>query len=380
MRPVEKLIEDFRKTIGKVPADQLRKQNLLSDPQGLLDIFRQGEQRRLGNESRYQTPIPRFCIFSVTWKCNLRCVGCYARRYASQGDLQIPEIEAIIRRACELGTYIFMIAGGEPLLVPDLLEILASIKQAFFFLFTNGTLVRDCHAEILSKTYNILPILSIEGPESITDGRRGSGVGARLNEAMRLLTGSNIAFGFSTMVTHANLRTVLSRQWMDTMWDSGARYGFLIDYIPFPSDRNGELALTEEDMREKEPIVEVLNSEGRPLLTNFPAGEYINSVCQGAGRGFIHINADGNVEPCPFSHYAKDNVRDKDLIDILRSDFFTELRGRTAAMANPTGGCLLFENQQMVESVAAGTGAFCTERVGRTGDCGELAGSGACVT
>jgi MoaA/NifB/PqqE/SkfB family radical SAM enzyme len=362
MEPIENILAGLYATIENILSEGTGRPNLLSDTYGLLDMILQGEERRQRSRRRHGIPVPRFCIFSVTWKCNLRCAGCYARGYESGGDLEPAEIEATARRMSDLGTYLWVIAGGEPLLTPGLLPALSRIDNAFFFVFTNGTLLEETHAGALRTARNILPVLSIEGPEEITDDRRGTGVSNRLDQTMRLLNRFNVAFGFSTMITRKNVEVVLRKEWMSAMWEHRARYGFLIDYIPFKHDLREDLVLTTEDMEYKKAAVESLNKEGRPLLLNFPPEEYRSSACQAAGIGFVHINADGNVEPCPFSHYAKDNIRDKDPVEILQSDFFARLRERTATMPNPSGRCLLFDNERMVRSIAASTGAFGTEK------------------
>ena len=103
-------------------------------------------------------------------------------------------------------------------------------------------------------------------------------------------------------------------------------------------------------------------AEARPLVMNFPPDEYAEGTCQAAGRGFIHVNADGFVEPCPFSHYAADNVLDKPLAEILGSEFFRGLRAHMDAQGDMGGACLLFATEPRVREIAARSGAFCTER------------------
>lgn len=362
MVPVEELIADFKKSIEIALAEAAAKPTILSRPNKLLDIVQNGEAARLKNEARLGVPIPRFCIFSVTWQCNLSCVGCYAKNYSSKGGLCLADIERAVHEAADLGVYMFVIAGGEPLMVEDLLPALASVKKGFFAVFTNATLLTRRHLETIAHARNLLPVVSLEGAEEITDLRRGKGVGQKILDAMKAMTSANIAFGFSVMATRKNLRTVLSRQWLDSMWERGGRFGFIIDYVPFPLERDETCILTEEDMRFKSEQLAKLAGEARPLLLNLPPDEYKGGQCQSAGKGLIHINADGFVEPCPFCHYAKDNVKDTPLSKILGSDFFRSLRNAFASRKNPSNGCLLFENGAEVSKIAAQTGAFDTEK------------------
>ena len=95
---------------------------------------------------------------------------------------------------------------------------------------------------------------------------------------------------------------------------------------------------------------------------NFPPDEYAAGVCHAAGRGMIHINADGCVEPCPYSHYAADNIKDKPLEEILASPFLARIRRDVLPLPNPLGRCLLFTYGRQVREIACRTGAFFTEQ------------------
>jgi len=359
--PIDKLVEGFRCTVAEIEKDGLPVPPVLANPLSLLLSIRAGEGRRTQNEKRLGVPVPRFCIFSVTWLCNLRCIGCYASQYKRGPGLPLDELRRIIGEASELGMFLFVIVGGEPLLVPGLLDVLAERNDALFFFFTNGTLLTDEHAKAMAASPNIIPIISTEGDQELTDSRRGGGVGAKVAAAMALLRGRNAAFGFASMVTHRNVETVTSRRWCEALWKAGARFGFLIDYVPFPHGLDKSLVLTDEDRAAKLAAVGERQKEARPLVLNFPPDEYDAGGCQAAGRGFLHINADGWVEPCPFSHYAADNLVEKSLTDVLRSGFFRRLRELVAGTPNPKGECLLFAHDEEVQSIAAETGAFRTD-------------------
>jgi len=322
-----------------------------------------GEQRRAESEKRLGVPVPRFCIFSVTWRCNLDCTGCYATNYTPGRELAIGQIEKVIRDSCRLGTYAFVIAGGEPLLVDGLLDVLARAEEGLFLVFTNATLLADAEARAVADAGNILPIVSVDGEKPLTDARRGAGVWDKTTAAMSALREAGAMFGFASMVTHENLAHVTGRAWFDRMWGAGARFAFLIDYIPFTHNLQGGLVLTDEDMAAKAEIVAQRRAEARPLVMNFPPDEYASGTCHAAGGGMIHVNADGYVEPCPYSHFAADNVKDKPLEEILASEFFSEIRREVGPLPNPLGKCLLFCHGREVARIACRAGAFGTERL-----------------
>ncbi|MCR5421188.1 MAG: 4Fe-4S cluster-binding domain-containing protein [Lachnospiraceae bacterium] len=107
-----------------------------------------------GETDRILRFVPRPCleylIFNILDHCNLRCKGC--DHFACIADEKFYSYESVasdIRRMAEIfdGDYIMKIAimGGEPLLHPELLEILKETRKNFPFatirLTTNGILL-----------------------------------------------------------------------------------------------------------------------------------------------------------------------------------------------------------------------------------------------
>ncbi|MBN2362686.1 radical SAM protein [candidate division WOR-3 bacterium] len=327
----------------------------------LITVFL-GERRRRKKQEAYNTPVPHVCILSVTWKCNLNCLGCYARHYPKENQIEMNDVERILEQAKDLGIYIFIVVGGEPLLFPSLVEKLSEKKDILFFLFTNGSLLDREKTIRIKKARNIIPVLSWDGDDSYIDHRRGFGMGEKVSKALSLFKENNVAFGFSCMITHKNLNDVLSYKYADSLLRFGAKFGFIIDYIPMPKTFRGELILDEDDIKIKRMKIQKLNKRAGITFFSFPEDEYKKPGCMSAGNGFIHINANGNVEPCPFSHYAVDNIRDKSILDILNSEFFKQLRNTFHDKENPLKNCMLFQHDDIVRKIAWQTNAFCTER------------------
>ena len=94
--------------------------------------------------------IPPFFIISITSKCNLGCIGCYASAvggitcHLSQvGDSSAKSLgwdqwHSIIHQACNLGVFGFVFAGGEPFLYDGLLDFCKEFKDRFFIIITNN--------------------------------------------------------------------------------------------------------------------------------------------------------------------------------------------------------------------------------------------------
>ena len=131
--------------------------------------------------------VPPILIFSITNRCNLHCKGCYnwALRPSIESEMDTAKLKSIVTEAKELGISFIMIAGGEPMIRPEIVDITKDFPEITFLVFTNGLLITDEVAERLAKQRNFIPVLSLEGHEEDTDGRRGKGVYQRLQGTVK---------------------------------------------------------------------------------------------------------------------------------------------------------------------------------------------------
>jgi MoaA/NifB/PqqE/SkfB family radical SAM enzyme len=73
--------------------------------------------------------------------------------------------------------------------------------------------------------------------------------------------------------------------------------------------------------------------------------------CLAAGRGFIHISADGRVEPCPFAPYSDTNLKAASLKEALKSEFLETIRNSDEHLHEEEGGCALWNKRDWVRSL-----------------------------
>jgi len=305
---------------------------------------------------------PIVIAFSPTMRCNLSCKGCYARDYPRDGELSLEEIDNLLRSAEEMGVFLFVITGGEPLMKDGILEIFRRHKRILFLMVTNGKLVDARVARTIGQSGNIMPVVSLEGSKEQTDDRRGHGVYDQVERAMKHLQDAGAVFGFSAMVTRENFEILSGHEFVDEMITRGCALGFYTEYIPIGSDANWDLVLEGEDQKLfRERILQIRRS--KPIMVvHLPDDEYgPENKCVAVMGGCVHINSQGYVEPCPFSHFASDNIQEKTLAEALRSPFLAHIRSSDAAVRRGRLGCALFENREMLESIAADTGAASTD-------------------
>jgi cyclic pyranopterin phosphate synthase len=97
----------------------------------------------------YNRPVSNLRI-SLTPACNLNCLYCHAEGEVSPGSLlTADDIAAIMGVAAEYEFRSVKFTGGEPLLRPDLLEIIRAVPEGMeSSLTTNGTLLAGLAADL----------------------------------------------------------------------------------------------------------------------------------------------------------------------------------------------------------------------------------------
>ncbi|MFA5308532.1 MAG: radical SAM protein [Dehalococcoidales bacterium] len=296
--------------------------------------------------------VPPIIIYSITERCNLHCKGCYAQALhdAVQPEMSAAKMRETIREARELGVSFMVLAGGEPLVRREILDIIREFRDVIFFVFTNGTLIDVALADHMKHIPNLVPILSLEGNRAETDLRRGSGVFQNLTAVIRRLKQRHIFFGTSITLTQSNFNTVTESSLVRDLHRSGCRLFFFIEYTPIDAGTESweVTAAQRETMVQK---VAAFRKDFPALFVNLPDDEKDFGGCLSSGRGFVHISAQGNVEPCPFAPYSDTNVRDTSLKESLRSRFLATVRDNSDQLHESSGGCALWREKEWLQSV-----------------------------
>jgi MoaA/NifB/PqqE/SkfB family radical SAM enzyme len=320
----------------------------------------QGQPKRLAFAKKYGINPPNHLVISPTMKCNLRCIGCYAWQYSKKDDLPYDVCNRIIDEANDIGLYFFVITGGEPTIWPHFFDFLERHNDSFFQIYTNGTLIDNKFAKKLSKLGNAVPCISVEGFEKETDARRGKGVWKKVMRAMDVLRENGVLFGFSVTATRYNNELVVSDEFIDLFVEKGAFIGWYFNYVPIGREPNLELMPTPEqrDYRRRK-ILEIRRTKNIIVADFWNDGPLVNG-CMAGGKNYLHINVNGDVEPCVFVHFAADNIKEKSLAEVLTSDYFMAFRKRQPYTENHLRPCSFLDNPWVLRDIVAETGAYPT--------------------
>jgi MoaA/NifB/PqqE/SkfB family radical SAM enzyme len=296
--------------------------------------------------------VPPIAIFSITNGCNLRCKGCYAQaiRGDAPDELSPEKLRSIVAEADELGVSFFVIVGGEPLTRPEIVDIARDYPHIIFLLVTNGMLLDHALIERLKEQRNTVPVLSIEGTQADTDERRGQGVHQRLRQKMAELKAAGIFFSLSFTMTRANFDTVTDPAFLADAVAEGCRLFFHVEYTPI-REGTDDWVITDAQREAMKGLVAGFRKRFPAVFIAVPWDEEEQGGCLAAGRGFVHISASGDLEPCPFAPYSDTNILRVPLREALQSRFLRVMREQHAMFAESGGGCALWKNRGAVEAL-----------------------------
>ena len=138
--------------------------NATDDSHGFFEGFVSGRRR---------APISLY--WAVTARCSYHCEHCSAAGRAAAEELSTEEALRVVRDLQDLGVSILGFTGGEPLLRPDMDDILRAVDdRSSTILFTSGRGLDDARARRLADTGLFAVGVSLDSDDSAAmDRRRG---------------------------------------------------------------------------------------------------------------------------------------------------------------------------------------------------------------
>ena len=225
----------------------------------------------------------------------------------------------------------------------------------------NGTLIDDAFADEMLRVKNLVPAISIEGFEEATDLRRGEGTYRKVIEAMTRLKERKLLFGISCCYTSKNVEVIGSEEYFDSMIDMGAKFAWLFTYMPIGAAAVPELIATAEQRKFMYEQIHKFRKT-KPLFTMdfWNDGDAVGG-CIAGGRGYCHINANGDMEPCAFIHYSDSNIKEKTLLECYQSPLFMAYRRNQPFNDNMLRPCPVLDNPGRLTQIVEESGARSTD-------------------
>ena len=321
-----------------------------------------GMPRQQKVKDEHGCSVPWAILMDPTSACNLHCTGCWAAEYGNRLNLTYEEMDDIVNQANEMGTYMFLFTGGEPMVrKKDIIRLCEAHPDCVFSSFTNGTLIDEAFAGEMLRVQNFVPAISIEGFEEATDSRRGSGTYAAVIRAMEILKRNKLPFGISCCYTRANAEVIGSEEYFDAMVEMGAKFAWSFTYMPVGKSAVPDLMVTAEQREFMyHRIREYRNTKPLFTIDFWNDGEYVGG-CIAGGRAYCHINAGGDIEPCAFIHYSDSNIREKTLLEAYTSPLFMGYHDNQPFNENMLRPCPVLDNPGRLTAIVEASGAKSTD-------------------
>lgn len=328
------------------------------------EAFFRGTKTIRENRKKYNCNIPWLILFDPTSACNMHCEGCWSGTYGHKSNLTFEDMDKIVTQGKELGVYLYLLTGGEPLVKKkEIIQLAEKHNDVEFAIFSNSTLIDDAFCKELVRLGNITFLLSIEGTPETNDARRGAGHFEAVMKAMDLLKKYGIVFGTSICYTKYNVEAVTSDEFFKMITDKGARFGFYFHYMPVGNNAVTDLLPTMEQRKYMIDRIRYIRSDECDI-DFYPMdfqndGEYVGG-CIAGGRNYFHINSNGDAEPCVFIHYSNTNIHDNSILEMLQSPLFMAYHEGQPFNENHLRPCPMLENPSLLREMVKCTGAHDT--------------------
>lgn len=282
---------------------------------------RRAEAKKLGIH------VPEFMHAGIAEKCNLSCPGCYkAGNHTERREkpLTVYEWDSMFREAEQLGVRFIFLAGGEPLLMRDVLERAARYSGICFLVMTNGTLLDTRYYEFFSSHRNLIPILCQEicSDVDLANTGKSSYLYSSLRQAMEELGRREIHYGASVALTRENYHRVLSRGFLGDLNRRKCKEVLFMEYGLAGAERRN-LMLEGELRDQAEEELQILQEEFRDMLFfTFPREGRDSEKNFIRVEKMVQVTVDGYVCPRLYRNISGGNLKNQSLREILKEDLF----------------------------------------------------------
>ncbi|MGE4554830.1 MAG: radical SAM protein [Candidatus Paceibacterota bacterium] len=270
----------------------------------------------------HKKPYPFYVNLVINSQCNLKCAYCFGRySFRPQTYWPLEDLKKLIDELYKRGTRYILVQGGEPLLHPNIREILSYLnhKNIVCAIVSNGTLpARLKQIPELSFLDNIC--FSLDGNREGNDKVRGAGTFDKVMESIKV-----IKENFDTPIrinSTIHKYVVADCDFMaNFVKENNIEWG--ISYLFTGNEKLGEenLALTKEEIYNYQKKLIEYKKKGYPIFTaikilkytfDWPFGyetiyvneekakKYLSKKCIECqyGKYEIIIDEDGKIYPC----------------------------------------------------------------------------------
>lgn len=297
----------------------------------LNDMVSREDRQEKGDSISWESRTPHFITIAVTYNCQCDCKHCSAYLYQqdvkkNNSALTTQELKDAVKQTVDMGTTCVVFTGGEPLLVPDIYELVKHVdkKKSICTVFTNGELLTEENVKKLKESgvFGVFVSFDFADAKAHDENRKKTGIFDKAIAGIKLCQKHKILTGISTYGTREKIENGELDKIMDLAKKLNVLEVFLFDVIP-----TGRLSESYDCMLSENNFVQVnafrekynTKSDYPRILhqTMFTSIAY-PCVAEGcpAGIAQVHLRGNGDVTPCDFTPFAFGNIRKRPLKEI----------------------------------------------------------------
>jgi len=255
-------------------------------------------------------PRPATATLQITARCQADCYHCSAarHRYKFRPELTTDQWKSVLRQIEEVGIVNIVFTGGEPLLRPDIYELISFVRkdESNAMMFTNGLLLTAENVKKLVDAGLFSLNVSVDSPDpkAHDELRKVHRCFERATEGAKRAREAGLIVGISTYATPERLRTGQIMEMIRLAKDVGAHEITIFDVVPTGKLllEEAQHLLTDEDKDDLMRIEEEWNArrEHPHVITQAHVNGPKGAGCY-AGWFQFYMTAYGDMMPCDFT-------------------------------------------------------------------------------
>ncbi|ABO50676.1 Radical SAM domain protein [Desulforamulus reducens MI-1] len=273
--------------------------------------------------------------WNTTNACNLYCEHCYRDAgVKAEEELSTDEGKRLLDQIAEVGFKIMIFSGGEPLMRPDIYELVAHARSKGLrpVFGTNGTLITPEVAKRLKESGALGMGISLDSvdPAKHDKFRAQEGCWQAAVEGMRNCRRAGLPFQIHTTVMDWNYEEV------EDLTDFAVQEGAVAHHVFFLVPTGRAVNIEQESLRaeqyenllhrimEKQKQVDIeLKPTCAPQFMRIAKQMGVDTRFQRgclAGTAYCIIGPKGDVQPCAYLNIPLGNVKEMSFADIWKDN------------------------------------------------------------
>ena len=279
-------------------------------------------------ENKFTLSKPLSFFWEPTEFCNLSCKHCYTSSSPQKKiQLDFSKAKKIVDKMYDEGIYSVGIGGGEPLLIPFLIDLIDYInsKNMNVSITSNGLLLTKEYLSRLKSAGLKIMQISIDGLKENHEYLRGEGTFEGLLEKIHMIKDSGIGVRVGSVVNSVNYLGI--NEFIEHMKLNGVELINFFRYMPINSKSNF-LQLTPEQLKivtsnlikhYHNNVHETIGEQKRFYVTFEPLSffaflldkNFLSGTSCTAGQAKFNLSCDGGVSLCNYIPKTVGNINNE---------------------------------------------------------------------